>query len=165
VCAGWRELAHSTPKLWSSLSIHLSEANVKGEEYWECYQLPQHFVDQVNLPLLMHLELSEQAPLDIEVAITPEPHLDPFENPDFPTENTLPSVTFHLSGPLYKLGKCVLEELIPHAVRWRDVDFTPAYVGLLSSVKGRLPLLRNVKFGRYTKGYPTSSKIHPIYES
>ncbi|KAF5372203.1 hypothetical protein D9758_005025 [Tetrapyrgos nigripes] len=49
VCYGWRELARSTPALWSSISIDLSQS--------------LHSLDTVQAMVTTHLSLSKQRPL------------------------------------------------------------------------------------------------------
>ncbi|THU99787.1 hypothetical protein K435DRAFT_567354, partial [Dendrothele bispora CBS 962.96] len=55
VCAGWRKIAQETPSLWSSLSIRLQS---------------QPMTYAIQRMLELHLELSKQHPLFLDLTLT-----------------------------------------------------------------------------------------------
>ncbi|KAF5370267.1 hypothetical protein D9758_006935 [Tetrapyrgos nigripes] len=162
VCAGWRELARAMPELWSSVSIHLLstlERTGRAEPFPDSgyvAKVPQGFDEEVMLPLRMHLGLSRQAPLDIDVVINPEPVHNLLPRPD---GLPMAQLYFDLSHELSLCGELILKSLIPHSGRWRNFHFSPTFEDLLGCVKGKVPLLRSLKLGWYTNEWTLRERI------
>ncbi|KAF5371588.1 hypothetical protein D9758_003512 [Tetrapyrgos nigripes] len=106
VCAGWRDLTRRTPTLWSSLRIE--------------HAALKHFsVEKFVSLLTMHLELSQQVPLDLSVSI------EALDNE--------------------KPARLILEMLFSQSTRWRDVSLDlPNFITAadLEPLTGKLHWLR-----------------------
>ncbi|KAF5371742.1 hypothetical protein D9758_003450 [Tetrapyrgos nigripes] len=107
VCAGWRDLARSTPNLWSKLHI-------------EDLSLLHYSPEIVIFRLAMHLELSQQTPLDLFIAMN------------------------RVSSRYREPVQLIVDMLFAQSPRWREVNLDlPSFVWKnLDDLRGKLGLLR-----------------------
>ncbi|KAL1741667.1 hypothetical protein HDZ31DRAFT_44934, partial [Schizophyllum fasciatum] len=104
VCRLWRDTAKHKHSLWSSFDIGCADMHSQATQ---CLIVPY---------LLLHLQRSGDAPLDITIHHTPQMH------------------------------EYVLSSILLHSARWRSLDIDARVAIRLQAypVKGHLPLLRHL---------------------